>query len=61
MKIERPCNCGSGETRRPLYDARQIFCGYICDKCEEKVKGKYRPEIFDDGDYWHDEPIDDDD
>ena len=42
------CNCGSGLERFPLNDAHGIFCAYVCDKCEEKVKSKYRPETFTD-------------
>lgn len=56
----RECNCGSGETRRPLYDAREIFCAFVCDKCEESVKAKFRQEIFENPDYWADEDIDGD-
>ena len=51
------CNCGSGEYSRVLNDARGIYCGHVCDKCEDRVKAKYRPDIFEDSDYWHDEPI----
>jgi len=58
--ISRPCDCGSEEPRYPLYDARGIFCTYVCDKCEKKVKSRYRPEIFEDGNYQCDEPIDED-
>ena len=55
----RKCSCGSGNFRYALYDARGIFCDYVCEVCEEKVKSKYRPEIFEDGNYECDEPIDD--
>lgn len=40
----------------PLLDAAGIYCGIVCDKCEDKMKAKYRPEIFDDPDYWTEEP-----
>ena len=52
------CPCGSGEYPEALYDARGIFCCYVCDKCEKEKKSRYRPEIFEDGNYWADEPID---
>lgn len=44
--LERPCQCGSGLERHALNDARGLFCGYVCDKCEDEVKAQYRPEIF---------------
>lgn len=56
----RPCGCGSGEIRRALVDARGIFCAYVCDKCEQKKRSGYRPDIFSDPSYWHDEPIEED-
>lgn len=55
----RPCNCGSGKERYGLHDARNIFCGYVCEDCEEKVKSKYRPEIFNSA-YDAEEAIEDD-
>jgi hypothetical protein len=58
---QEPCGCGSGKERWPLYDARGIFCAYVCDKCEDKVRAKYRPEIFDDPAYEADEPIEPED
>jgi hypothetical protein len=54
---ERLCNCGSGKVRCSLEDARGIFCVYVCDDCEDEIKRKYRPEIFDNPRYEHDEPI----
>lgn len=54
------CRCGSGEHRYELVDARGIFVSYVCGACEDEVKSKYRPEIFTDGNYECDEPIDDD-
>lgn len=56
--IERFCTCHAHLPARPIYDARGIFCCYVCDGCEEDKKAKYRPEIFTDAQYWHDEPID---
>jgi hypothetical protein len=55
------CDCGSGEPRYALSDARGIFCAYVCDKCEDEVKSHYRPEVFEDGDYTCDEPIEPED
>ena len=40
-------NCGSGEPRRELKDARGIFCTFVCDKCEEEKRSHFRPDIFD--------------
>jgi len=54
------CNCGSGLQSRELYDARGIYCGRVCDRCEKKVKASFRPEIFSDQNYYTDEPIDED-
>lgn len=54
------CTCASGLYPRPLVDARGVFCCYVCDDCEGSRRARYRPEIFSDPDYWHDEPIDDD-
>lgn len=54
----RPCNCGSGLPCRALIDARGIYCARVCDKCEAKKRAQFRPDIFTDSNYWHDEPID---
>lgn len=51
------CTCGSGNEGEPLYDARGIYCCLICDDCEDEKRAKYRPEIFEDSNYWADEPI----
>jgi hypothetical protein len=51
--------CEKGE-RRSLYDARGIFCAYVCDKCETEKRARYRPEIFEDSNYACDEAIDED-
>jgi hypothetical protein len=59
-RVTFTCRCGSGEPRYPLTDARGIFCTYVCVKCERQTRAGYRPEIFTDGTYWADEPIDDD-
>ena len=53
----RPCACGSGLARRELADARGIFCAFVCDKCEKEKRAGFRPDIFTDSSYWHDEPI----
>lgn len=55
------CACGSGYTRYELLDARGISCGYVCSECEEKIKAKYRPEIFTDSMYEANEPIEPED
>jgi hypothetical protein len=54
------CSCGSGERHRDLYDARGIYVARVCRKCEGRVRSKYRPEIFEDPNYWTDEPVDED-
>ena len=56
----RDCPCGSGLIRRDLTDARGIFCAIVCDDCEAKKRARYRPDVFNNGSYWADEPIDDD-
>jgi len=40
------CSCGSKLQRRPLYDGRGLFCAFVCDVCEQRVRSKYRPEIM---------------
>ena len=57
--MPKPCHCGSGEFRTPLYDARGVFCAYVCSKCDAEVRGKYRADVFTDSDYWTDEPVED--
>jgi hypothetical protein len=47
----RACFCGSGHDRYALYDARGIFCAYVCDACVEAKRATYRPEIFEDSSY----------
>ena len=37
--------------RRELKDARGIFCGFVCDKCEAEKRSHFRPEIFADSQY----------
>jgi hypothetical protein len=44
--------------RRPLIDARGIFCAYVCDQCEQHKRASFRPEIFEDPNYETSEPID---
>lgn len=53
------CSCGSGEERYELLDGFGIFVSYVCSECEDKVKSKYRPEIFE-GAYQCEEPIEPD-
>ncbi len=54
----RECPCGSGEYREEISDARGIFVTFCCDKCRKEKLAGYRPEIFSDPQYDHDEPID---
>jgi hypothetical protein len=51
------CKCGSDKERYDLSDARGIFCAYVCDDCVERVKARYRPDVFTNPQYEHDEPI----
>jgi len=37
--------------RRALYDARLIFCCFVCEKCEAARRAEFRAEIFSDPDY----------
>ncbi len=55
----RECPCGSGEYPVELYDARGIYAGKVCSKCEREKRAQFRPEIFTDPNYECDEPIDD--
>lgn len=52
------CDCGSGEYRYDLCDARGIFIAYICSKCEANHMSGFRPEIFIDSHYECDESVD---
>lgn len=54
---QKLCACHAHLPRRALYDARNIFCAYVCDGCVKEVKQKYRSEIFTDADYWYDEEL----
>lgn len=54
------CSCGSGEGRTALYDARGIFCAYVCSQCEARVMKTYRIDIFTDPNYACNEAIDED-
>lgn len=51
------CPCGSGEYPEAIYDARGIFVAYVCDECKKEKLAGYRPEIFQDSKYWHDDPL----
>jgi len=54
------CNCGSGLHKYDLTDARGLFCTYVCEKCEGRKRKEFRAEIFEDANYDHDEPIEED-
>jgi len=56
-KAPMPCDCGSGEPRQVLKDARGIFVDYVCHSCKRNKMKKYRPEIFTDSNYESEEPI----
>lgn len=46
--MERLCSCHAHLPKRPLYDARGIFCAYVCDACEQEEREKFRSDIFND-------------
>ena len=54
------CRCGSGEPCRELRDAHGIFCGFVCDACEERKRAEFDPRIFTADPYPADEPIEGD-
>ena len=58
---EMLCNCGSGLSHSEDYDARGIPTGMSCPKCKQKKREKFRPEIFTNPSYSHDEPIEPED
>jgi hypothetical protein len=51
------CPCGSGERKDSLEDARGIFCCYVCSKCEDEKRSRYRVEVLEDPQYEADEQI----
>jgi hypothetical protein len=53
----KTCNCGSGLPSRELYDARGIYAGRVCNRCEQEKRSHFRPEIFTDPNYVCDEPV----
>ena len=55
-----PCPCGSDLYSHWINDARGIPVARVCDRCEDGVRAKYRPEIFDNAGYEADEPIEED-
>lgn len=56
----KPCNCGSGEPRHEVHDARGIFVAFVCDECEARKLKPYRSEIFTDPLYPVDEQVEED-
>jgi len=57
----RLCPCGSGLPREEQYDARGIFLTFTCEDCEESKLSCFRKDVLEDPNYWHDEPIDEED
>ena len=51
------CPCGSGELKEALHDARGIFCCYVCPKCEQTQRAKYRTDVLENSDYVANEEI----
>jgi hypothetical protein len=51
------CSCGSGKPKEALYDARGIFCCFVCEDCEQEQRGRYRVDVLEDPHYELDEPI----
>lgn len=58
--IPRFCHCGSEKYSYELYDAKGIYVSRVCEDCEEEVKAGFRPEIFEDSNYYTEEPVDND-
>jgi len=59
----KPCFKCDPETVVDIYelrDARGISCGLVCEGCAETRIKRYRPEIFADAGYLHDEPLEED-
>jgi hypothetical protein len=54
------CHCGSGQYAPAHYDARGIFLTYACSQCEQEKLSGFRPDVLSDSNYWHDEPIEED-
>jgi len=48
------------EYRWTEYDARGIPLCQVCDNCVSIKLSKYRPDVLIDPNYWHDEPIEED-
>jgi hypothetical protein len=58
--MARLCDCGSGLEREWYLDARGIELCTACEKCWPEKKKKYRADVLTDPNYWHDEPIEED-
>ncbi|HTI81792.1 MAG TPA: hypothetical protein VL614_15190 [Acetobacteraceae bacterium] len=59
-QAEPAAQCDHPGGKRPLVDARGIFCCYVCDRCEGTRRKHFRAEIFTDPSYEADEPIEED-
>ena len=59
--MPKECSCGSGKEPWPIEDARGIFLTFVCEECKEEKLSHFRKDVLTDPDYWHDEPIDDED
>ena len=57
----RLCDCGSGLESYWQNDARGIPLCRTCDNCHDEKMKRYRPEVLDDPNYWHDEDIEPED
>ena len=55
------CMCGSGMEQEPQCDARGIYLCATCPKCEKEKLSGYRPDVLTDSNYWHDEPLEEED
>jgi hypothetical protein len=54
---DKPCPCGSGQSRSPNWDARGIFLTFTCVVCHDGKMKRYRPEVLTNSNYEADEPI----
>ena len=60
IRLEGICLDGHLADTWDLVDARGIYCCKVCSRCVRIKERTYRPEIFTNPNYVHDEPIEED-
>ena len=55
------CSCGAKEIPFEFHDARGIYAGKCCPKCEAEKKGAFRSDVMENPCYQVDEPIEPED